>query len=333
MRFCFTFLLLFWINTCIGAPSEYQHYCNLAELSVTRSEFFKASNYYDSAFLNQKGTPLAKDIYNAIQCNVYSLRQEQAFLLSFMLAKKGVGKRFFDRQIFSSLKKHEDWNTVLVQADIRKKELASISNYIMVLVHKSNQLVKETIGNLKDRRPAIENQILINELIEVTRTSGLSEDSIGCTMTNDSTLDVNPLFQRLITNQLLIYLSLKEINEEGFPFLEVLLKQNLIDPENYSAMQPYTVQNQLGMSSLIDYKNDIYLTKSGNLDLINNLRSHYGMCTIIESIQKYIYQLNNPGNGFLMSNYSINRGFPFDRTSEKYFKTNIHSYPILKTAK
>lgn len=112
--------------TSISAQSighTYNNYINKAELSITDGNYADALQQYETAFTDTK-TEFVVDLYNACVCAAKLKNTAKVLAYADKLAAKGVGEKFFTKNIFRSYAGDAEFKKIAAKAEQVKTEKA-----------------------------------------------------------------------------------------------------------------------------------------------------------------------------------------------------------------
>jgi hypothetical protein len=112
--------------TSISAQSighTYNRYINKAEINITEGKYAEALQNYETAFADTK-TAFTVDLYNACACAAKLKNTAKVFAFADKLAAKGVGEKFFTKNIFRSYAADAEFKKITEKAEQVKNEKA-----------------------------------------------------------------------------------------------------------------------------------------------------------------------------------------------------------------
>jgi hypothetical protein len=313
----------------------YHKFVNNAELAIVESDFNKAATYYDSAFhLSEKA--FGQDFYNASISAIKANRLSKALSYCKALARKGVGRRFFeDKPIFAPLTKKPDWPKILRTAELSRRRLLRDHN---ALIRTIDSLVeKDQLVNQQWRDAGMataERQIMDLTydtiqiaLIKIFKKHGfISEGIIGVPLTTD-----NRIAYRLPFDVIIIHNYQSRMTGDTL-FRQVLLKaldDGDIKPEYLATIEDFgggdLTRPYYGSSHFyVQYKCSLFLENFNiqRIDQIDSSRKSIGLCTAADQLKKVLFNIQNPGNPFRIQTTMSKIGSFGDKESEQRMLDN-----------
>lgn len=290
--------------TSIRAQSigrTYNSYINKAELNITDGKYADALQQYETAFATTK-TEFAVDIYNACACAAKLKNTSKVLILADMLASKGVGEKFFTKNIFKSYIANPAFKKIMEKAERVKEQKATVNkeytekltafftldtmyNRIRIRKHSHSHELPDTLQKL--------NQANIKNMISLIESEGFyTEDKLGADIVADTIIKTMRRFDVTVLH----YLEMG--NDKA---LIEKLKNILLDNLNNGGLKHYHLADLIAMSYRIFddigiwtfKKNDckIYkLTTIPEPDKIKNARELYCMCNLADLEKLLIYK-------------------------------------------
>lgn len=255
--------MAFLFNSRNLHASEYHNYINKAENSIIINNPAAALKFYELAF-KEVDFPLAKDLNNALLLSIKEKQPDEALKFAIALAQKGVGLKFFlENKKLESLKENaKEWNKIIQSATTSKKfintENKEVLDQIDSLVSSSAKARKELrylAFNKKELRQKTVHEVYHcgADLEMIFNKYGyLSEEYIGVTMLNDTTINPLPAFALIIKNQLM-YTEFGVYDMTGLnKYLYSALLDNKIDPQVYALFQSGGISMDLGIHVILN---------------------------------------------------------------------------------
>ncbi len=213
-----TFFLLaafFSSNAAIWTKEDsiqvFYEYVHKAEFKILISKYQDACGLYDTAFLYYPH-PQATDIHNQLMCFLQTRNYKRALQCCNQLILKGATDKYFKQNSFYDFNKSEESGILAKQYKINHERfLASINNDIIREIKKifdADQSVHCRIpSNNKDTAfiKRMHNNddslaILLNDLL--INNDFLSEDVIGASFRDDTTLSESPGYGVVVVHQI-----------------------------------------------------------------------------------------------------------------------------------
>lgn len=326
-------LLLFFnlLSTAQTKTEVYHKYINQAEIHIINHEEFDALKCYTNAFKIQN--PFASDVYNALVCAIKVKNDSKAIDFCLDLARKGVGKLFFNKALFQTLNQHSKWPMVLRLAELRKKRL-----------EKKNEQLFKTLNYLleKDRENALINRTLItnpnietwNRVIKTTdsisgvilkiyqKTGFLSEERLGVALYSDTSIIPNQKYEVILVHC---------FQSGSYKYKEKLLmyiRQSLLSGQ----FNPHGLNIFFNLTSTFDFSLNIsrfylqsdcklYKKKFSDFETwkIDHFRKDFLLCSLNDYEAKVIYNSLNPNSEFLIVGVPIQSNDVFQNEEDRNF--------------
>lgn len=298
---------------CTSAQSTghtYNTYINKAEISITEGKYAEAMKQYDEAFTTTK-IDFAVDIYNACVCAAKLKNISKVLMLADMLAYKGVGEKFFTKNIFKSYIANPAFKKIIEKAEGVKEQKALVNKeytekltafFTLDTMYNGIRIKKYYhLHELPDTLQKL-NQANIKNMISLIESEGFyTEDKLGADIVADTIIRSMRRFDITVLH----YLEMgndKTVIEK--------LKNILLDNLNNGGIKHYHLADLIAMSYRIFddigiwtfKKNDckVYkLTTIPEPDKIKNARELYCMCNLADLEKLLIYK------------YSVDSDFDF----------------------
>ena len=305
---------------------SYQHYINKAEVCITKSEFFEASTYYNSAF-SLPTMAFAQDIYNASICELELNNYLKTIDYCLMLVDKGALKEFFSKNSYRKLRGNQrHWDEFNQQYPARRisflaKTDTALVKQIKQMIVADQNFFCERPQRLKDNlfldSLFVNNQYLSNHLTTLLRKHGyLSEDIIGANFT-DTTLSIYPIFNVLIRH----HYQLKQYDLSSL--LSSAMLEGKLKPELFCSWYNFE-KKPIGYGEdffVVRYKCNLYQARNESIrPKIEANRKAMWLPNLEELKAKLIYKYCSDGYKFIF--YAPLSILPkMDEKSEMSFKT------------
>lgn len=266
---------------------NYYTFTEAAEDFILKKQYIKAKEQYIA--LDKKYPILfARDIHNAIRCAIFTRDYENTYYWGEKLAKKGVGIKYFNSNVFKLLKKQKQWNSFSEKYDSIYNEFQSKKD--IKFKEEIEKLVQEDqaeygLANRKEPKVLFEtSERVTNKLIDLLNEKGYpSEEKIGVYTKNDTILNPFPDYHVLIRHA--IQQKVKKLEN-----LDNLLNKSI---KNYEYDSKRSTNNVFYNNSCFHiYKGNLYNSKScGSNELM---------------VRKMKFIFNNPYGFFIHNeNYII----------------------------
>ena len=327
---------LFLIQTTKADQLEkYYSEINNAELSITAHDYKMAINYYDTAFKN-KQEPFARDIYNQTICYIRNNDFREAITNCFALAEKGTGADFFQNNIvFSPLRQQSQWRQLLKTAELKK---AALDHKNKVLNKKLNTLYHtDQTAHILLRSMTAQNEDSITHyvknvddslsgiLMDIFDHNGfISEFNWGVTLNENFEIKNMPDFYLIMLHN---FQGIQRHDSLFAPVLRKAVLNGKIKPEIYAFMldnncKDFKTFNGTVMMYVF-YQGKLYVQKyCDSLEIkkqINHQRKSLMLPVLDDYLKKIEFNLNEPGNKFLIYAPCSKIGSIRDNTSEQAF--------------
>lgn len=293
---------------------SYYSEINRAEMSITVNDYKNAIHQYDLAFKNKK-QPFAQDIFNQTVCYIKMDNFKKAMNNCFILAEKGTGSEFFQKnKIFEPLKKQEKWQQLLNTADNKKKELTNKNkelNEKLTTLHTADQEAHTLLRTMNEQNEdSVSNYVkmvddsLSKKLMKIFKQYGLlSEFNLGVTLDDKFRIKDMPGFYIVMLHN---FQGLKHYDSLFSPILKEAVFSGKVKPNIYASMfdgNVHEISKFYGTSGLFWlYNNKLYIEKGFSepelKNQINNQRASLMLSTIDDYERKIIFRLKNPNSGF-----------------------------------
>jgi len=222
----------------------YYSLVNKAEIAIIHDRPDEAMTFYEQAF-NKKERPFATDIYNAAVCALKSNNNKKALEYCTSLAKRGVGKRFFEQSLFIPLRPHLEFPRLLTVADSMQQYLSeknrSVINRLASLTQQDqdyHQLLRPASGT--EQYDSIYNAVRTVDnltsrtLLQMFSEYELTEFRLGPFMLNDSTLCSTPGWYIIILHN--YQGKFKDTDTLFSGILQTYIREGKIKPESIAAL-------------------------------------------------------------------------------------------------
>jgi hypothetical protein len=181
---------------------NYYTFTEAAEDFILKRQYIKAKEQYIA--LDKKYPILfARDIHNAIRCAIFTRDYENTYYWGEKLAKKGVGIKYFNSNVFKLLKKQKQWNSFSEKYDSIYNEFQSKKD--IKFKKEIEKLVEEDqadygLANRKEPKVLFEtSERVTNKLVDLLNNKGYpTEEKIGVYTKNDTILNPFPEYNVLI---------------------------------------------------------------------------------------------------------------------------------------
>jgi hypothetical protein len=292
---------------------DYNVLVNKAELAIVYSDLKQAMHYYDSAF-NLRDKPFALDAYNATVCAVRLKQWKLAFRYANTLAELGVGKDFFNRNIYLiPLSEQKGWDRLLLKADAAMKAKAAYKPVLAVidsLVAKDQRVNHEwrDAGRASKERQIMDltYDTIALHLHHIFDSLGfLSEDKTGAWLSDaGNEIKFTAPYSVIILHN---YQSRMKGDTLFSSVLRKAVNEGMIKPEFFAFFGDFGGREYgkvyYGSSMFFTaYKCKIYLEHSNRelQDTVDKARETLGMGTTLELLKKMIFNMRYPSSGFMI---------------------------------
>lgn len=284
----------------------YNALINKAELNITDGRYDQALQNYEAAFADTK-IEFTTDLYNASVCAVKLKNTQKVFAFAERLAAKGVGEKFFTRNIFRQYAADAGFNKITLKAEqvkiekalANKKYTDKLSEFLNLDIQ-YNGLRRSNYHNQPKLPDTL--QVLFTQntrkLVDLIKSEGYyTEEKLGANISADTIIgslvkpDIVVLHYLEMGNDLGLIQALKNI-------LTTNLNAGTIRHYQASPMIAMTpgIFDDIGLWAFKRYECKIYRkTDIQNLSEIIQSRELYCMCSLedFEKIITYKYTVNS----------------------------------------
>lgn len=253
--FTITAAILFLSLKCFGNNNikEYSLNINRAEMYIVGQKLDSALQFYQIAF--QKQRPFAIDLYNALVCAIETKQFKLALDLSNELAKKGVGRFFFEQKtVFKPLIKTTEWQLILKRAGYVKDSLSTAN---AKLLKSLEQLTEADYNWGQIRHMWSTEEYLINHSVSkqfndstskvmlslMEQYGFLGEDILGAAMANDTTLNFEYPFSVVILHAF----------QNSSWHNRIVFREKILNALNEGRISPNSIIRYTDMSPVFGY--------------------------------------------------------------------------------
>jgi hypothetical protein len=304
---------------------------NQAELYVIDGDYKTALDIYNSS-LNTRDFIFAQDLYNALVCALKIDVPETADRYAMLLANKGVGATFFEKNSnLRKLREHAVWKTLIVEAKKAKTQYAISNKHVNDIV---NTLLKA--GNKADsiffasdlsEAKMLRRDVTVDSISEVLlqfiiQNGYPSEDLVPVLINQDTIINALPRFAPIIMKRSV------RVNPQTDSLFKVLLmnegvKKGLLKPEIYLEINRNSLNDDVLYRRF--YKFDgctVYKSKLVPEKKVDYFRISIAACSLNDLLKKVLYNLQFPSNEFSINSFysklePINSIPDFDKGYEK----------------
>ncbi len=314
----------------LRAGSSYNIPISEAELAIAKNNYRAALEYYNKAFVSNTNL-FAVDLYNASICAVKCGQNQLALEYCTLLARKGVGDKFFIQSIYASLRGNQHWKALLEQGRKSKAEIEKKHGDLICLLDSlvaKDQWVNHVwraAGMSAETRKIMDLtydtiQIHLKRIID--STGFICEDMIGAPVKNDTILERMQIFDIIIIHN---YTARMTGDTLFNGVLRQALAQEKIKPEYYASLRDFTgdsPDDYFGTSHLyMQYKCTMYREKMDqqSIEQIETNRRRIGLPPLSDYVEKLLYNLGHRDSIFNIYGPISKIGSFKNESSEKIF--------------
>jgi hypothetical protein len=239
---------------------DYYKYTQKAEDYIIDNQFKKAKKAYN-ILLENSPFIFARDMHNAVRCNILSKDYKSAIKWCERLALKGVALNYFDAKIFNSLKKEPIWNEFIkLYPELNNKYKKGLNTNLIKGI--KDLLDEDQLDYAVSRKTSgilfQTTERVTTKLIDLLKTEGYpSEEKVGLEFINDTIFKSAPDFSVLV----------RHAHQQKPTNLKTLKKQLI----KFSSNLEYdSVRNDLKLMietcPLQVYKGNLYILKGNKID-------------------------------------------------------------------
>lgn len=291
---------------------DYYKITEKAEDYILDNNFKKAKKNYNILLENIPNI-FARDMHNAVRCNILSKDYKSALKWCEKLVLKGIELNYFNAKIFDNLKKEMAWNAFIKKYPEHNKiykdglNTVLIKGIIDLLDDDQTVYVKNSIKRIERSELKETTDVVTEKFISLISKEGFpSEEKIGLQMVNDTTINRSPDYYVLIAHA--HQLKTNRLND----LKKIMLKSASKFEYDY---QRSNLNSLIFQNCLQIYKGNLYNSKGCNLDE--------------KEVKRITFKFNNKYSFLIMTNF-VTIAHDDESNDEKFEKVFYKNYEFVK---